>query len=103
MKIKKGDKVLVIKGKDKGKIGKITSANHRELTVKVSGVNIVKKHIKARGSGKSGGIVEMAAPLNVSKVAYLCTHCGDKPTKLGYKMTEAGKKERICKKCKSTV
>ena len=102
MKIKKGDTILVIKGKDRGKTGKVTSADHDNLTIKVSGINIVKKHLKA-GRGKSGGVIEMAAPLNVSKVMFMCSHCGDKPTKLGYKLTQSGKKERICKKCKCTV
>lgn len=104
MKIKKGDTVLVIKGKNRGKTGKVASVNPVAGTVKISGVNIVKKHIRAgRGRGKSGGIVEAVAPLDVSKVMFTCSHCNNQPVKLGYKITKSGSKERICKKCKSTV
>jgi large subunit ribosomal protein L24 len=102
MKIKTGDKVLIIKGKDKGKSGKVVSADHINHTIKVSGINIVKRHTKA-GKNKAGGVVEVAAPVKLSNVMFLCPHCGDKPTRLGYTLAKDGKKERICKKCKATV
>jgi len=102
MKIKKGDKVLVIAGKNRGKVGKVTSVDPKLGKIKVSGVNIVKKHMKPR-RGKAGGIVEMAQAFDVAKVMFVCEHCGDKPTRLGYIVNKSGNKERICKKCKSTV
>jgi len=102
MNIKKGDLVLVIKGKDRGKTGKVTSVDPQNNKLKVSGINIVTKHLKA-SKGKSGGLVEMAAAFDASKVMYLCSHCGNKPVRLGYKITKSGSKERICKLCKSTV
>jgi len=102
MNIRKGDLVLVIKGKDRGKTGKVTSVDPQSNKLKISGINIVKKHLKA-SQGKSGGLVEMAAALDASKVMYLCPNCGNKPVRLGYKITKSGTKERICRVCKSTV
>ncbi|OGB74459.1 50S ribosomal protein L24 [candidate division Kazan bacterium RBG_13_50_9] len=104
MKIKKGDLVLVIKGKDRGKTGKVVSVNRAAGTVKIGGINVAKKHIRAgRGRGKSGGIVEVALPVDAAKVMFICPHCGNKPVKLGYKITKSGSKERICRVCRSTV
>jgi large subunit ribosomal protein L24 len=71
-------------------------------TVKIAGINIAKRHLKAR-QGKTGGITEIIVPLSVSKVMFLCSHCSNKPVRLGYKISAAGNKERICKICKSTV
>ena len=101
MKIKKGDIVLIIKGKDRGKTGKITSVDPTNNKIKVSGINIVKRHVRA-SRGKSGGIIESAAPIDASKVMFLCSHC-NKPVRIGYKITKSGTKERICKICRSTV
>jgi len=102
MKIKKGDNVLVIKGKERGKVGKVAAVNSRTQTIKLIGINIGKKHIKSRDRQSGGGIVEIAMPLNPAKVMFMCSHC-NKPVKLGYKITSSGDKERICKICKSTV
>jgi len=102
MKIKKGDKVLVTKGKNRGKSGKVTFVDPKTRKIKISGVNIAKRHMKST-QGKSGGIVEIAMPLDVSKVMYLCEHCGGKPIKIGYIISKSGNKERICKVCKSTI
>lgn len=102
MKIKKGDNVLVITGKSRGKTGKVLSVNPSTGTVKLAGVNIMKRHLKVR-RGQPGGITEIVVPLSAAKVMFLCTHCGNKPVRLGYRATPAGRKERICKVCKSTV
>jgi len=102
MKIKKGDLVLVIKGKDRGKTGKVVSADPKSSLVKVSGVNIVKRHTKPR-HGKSGGIVEAAAAIDASKLMLVCQPCGGKPVKVGYKLSAGGTKERICRVCKSVL
>ena len=102
MKIKKNDTILVIKGKERGKTGKVASVNLEDQTIKVSGINIAKKHIKSQGQKSAGGITEIVRPLALSKVMFVCGHC-NKPTRLGMKITSAGNKERICKLCKSTV
>lgn len=102
MKIKKGDNILVIQGREKGKTGKITSVDPLAGTIKVSGINIGKKHVKARGKRAAGGVTEVAMPLPISKVMFMCSHC-NKPVRLGNKITSAGNKERVCKLCKSTV
>ncbi|MBU1083110.1 50S ribosomal protein L24 [Patescibacteria group bacterium] len=102
MKIKKGDLVLVIKGKDRGKTGKVTSVDPINSKVKVNGINIVKRHTKARGK-QAGGIVETAMAINISKLMLVCQPCGSKPVRTGYKLNPGGTKERVCKKCKSVL
>ena len=97
MKIKKGDQVLVISGKDKGRKSKIIKVFPEEGKVIVEGINLRKKHIKPKKSGEKGQIVETPAPLNVSNLKLICSKCG-KPTRAGYKM-EGKRKYRICKKC----
>jgi large subunit ribosomal protein L24 len=102
MRIKKGDNVLVITGKNRGKTGKVVAVNPKLGTVKIAGVNVAKRHLKAR-RGQPGGITEIVVPLPASKVMFVCSHCGNKPVRLSYKITTAGSKERICRICKSTV
>jgi len=102
MKLKKGDKVLVISGKDKGKTGKITKALPRFEKIVVEEVNVRKKHQRSKKEGKKGQIIQIAMPVNVSVVKFLCSKC-DKAVRLGYKKVENGKKVRICKKCESEV
>jgi large subunit ribosomal protein L24 len=97
MKIKKGDTVLVISGKWKGKTGKVLRAFPREMKVLVEGVNIVKKHQRPKRTGEKGEIVEIPKPISVSKVKLICPKC-KRATRVGYKIIE-GKKYRICKKC----
>ncbi|MBN2585414.1 50S ribosomal protein L24 [Patescibacteria group bacterium] len=102
MKIKKGDNVLVITGKNRGKTGKVVTVDPAKSTVKIAGVNIMKRHLKARRN-QPGGITEIISPLPASKVMFVCSHCGNKPVRLGYKLSATNTKERICKVCKSTV
>lgn len=102
MKIKKGDTILVLAGKDRGKTGKVVSVDPKSISVKVSGINIAKKHIKPKGSQIGGGIVEVVMPLSISKVMFMCKHC-QKPARIGYNFTSTGDKERICKVCKSSI
>jgi len=101
MKIKKGDTVLIIKGKDRGKTGKVIKALPKENRIIVEGLNLVKKHIKPKRTGEKGEIVEISAPLYVSKVKLICPSC-KKPTKVGYKFVNDIKK-RYCKKCKNLI
>lgn len=96
--IKKGDNVLVISGKDKGKKGKVLSVGVSKRTVIVEGVNMATKHTKARKAGESGGIIHQEAPIYACKVMHICNKCG-KPTRIGYKIMADGTKSRVCKNC----
>jgi len=97
MKIKKGDQVLIIKGKDKGKKGKVLRGFPAESKVLIEGVNIKKRHQRPRREGEKGQRVETPSPLPVANLKLICPRCG-KPTKVGFKLR--GKdKYRICKKC----
>jgi large subunit ribosomal protein L24 len=95
-KVKKGDEVIVIAGREKGKKGKITQVITAEARVIVGGVNMVKRHSKPSRTG-AGGIVEKEAPLHVSNVALLDPKSG-KPTRVGFKVKEDGTKTRIAKR-----
>jgi large subunit ribosomal protein L24 len=97
MKIKKGDKVTVLTGKDKGKTGIVERAFLKTSEVLVVGINIIKKHVKVSKKNPAGGIVEIARPLKVGKVALICPSCG-KITRVGYEI-KGKEKNRICKKC----
>lgn len=96
MKIKKGDNVQVIAGKDSGKQGEVLRVFPLEEKVIVKGANMMKRHMKARREGEKGERVEKEAPLHVSNVMLMCPHTG-KPTRIGYKI-EGGEKVRISKK-----
>ncbi|MBM7707529.1 50S ribosomal protein L24 [Chryseomicrobium aureum] len=96
MHVKKGDKVMVISGKDKGKTGVILSAFPKKDRVLVEGVNIVKKHTKPNQANPQGGIVEQEAAIHVSNVMLIDPKTGE-PTRVGYKV-EDGKKVRVAKK-----
>ena len=93
MKIKKGDMVKVIAGKDKDKEGKVIAVNKKDNTLLVEGINMVTKHAKPSMANQQGGIIHQEAPINVSNVMYL--HKGT-PTRVGFKM-ENGKKVRFAK------
>ena len=97
MKIKKGDKVIVISGKYKGKTGEILRSFPQDDKVIIDGVNIVKKHKKNRVSDSKGEIVEIAMPIHVSNVMIIDPKT-KKPTRIGYKIDDKGKKVRIAKK-----
>lgn len=96
MKIRRGDKVKILLGKDRGKVGQLQRVYQREGKVVVEGVNLYKKHLRPSGKQK-GGVVALERPLPVSRVALICPQCG-KPTRVGFKMA-AGKKTRLCRLC----
>lgn len=98
MKIKKGDTVLIISGKDKGKKGKALEVLSREGKILVEGVNLMKKHQKPKKTGEKGQIIQLPKPIDASNVKLICLKCG-KPTRIGHKLTGGKKKYRICKKC----
>lgn len=101
MKIKKGDKVKMLIGKDAGKTGTVDRVLVKEGKVLVGGLNMYTKHQKSRGEGKTGGIVSLTRPVAVSKVSFLCPKCSSM-ARVGYQIT-AKEKVRICKKCKAQV
>ena len=97
MKIKKGDTVVVLSGKDKGKQGKVQVVIPSDRKVVVEGVNIVTCHTKPRRQGETGGIVKREAAIYASKVQVVCPKCS-KATRVAYEIKD-GKKVRTCKKC----
>lgn len=102
MKIRKDDNVLVIAGKDKGKKGKVRFAYPREQQLIVEGINLVKKHSKAKGAVRQAGIIDIEARLNIGKVMLLCAKC-NKPARIGYKTLEDGRKVRFCRVCHEVI
>lgn len=102
MKIKKGDLVKVMVGKDKGKTGKVEKVFPKKNKVLVSGVNKYKKHLKPQGEGKPGGIIDITRPLRAANIALVCQKCSQ-PVKIGFLLDKKGNKVRVCKKCKQTI
>jgi large subunit ribosomal protein L24 len=102
MSVRRGDKVLVLSGKDKGKKGKVIATFPRLGRVKVEGVNIIKKHAKPTRKVPQGGIREMEAAFPASKVMVVCPACS-KPTRVGKKILADGKRVRICRKCDESL
>jgi len=102
MKIRKNDTVLVIAGKDKGKKGKVRFAYPKDERLLVEGVNFIKKHTRATGQVRQAGIIEREAPIHVSNVMLLCNKC-NRPTRIGFRFLEVGKKVRICRSCGEVI
>jgi len=106
MKLKKGDNVLIISGKDRGKTGKILQAFPDEAKITIEGANLRKKHQKPKKQGEKGQVISMPSPLNISNVKLICSKCS-KAVRTGFKIekSEKGKKikSRICKKCKQEI
>ena len=101
MKLKKGDHVRVLQGKDRGKEGSVTRVLPSADKVIVEGVNIARKSQKPTRRTMQGGIIDKDMPIHVSNVALICGTCG--ATRTGYRMDDAGKKVRICRKCHGDI
>jgi large subunit ribosomal protein L24 len=97
MKIRKGDRVRVLAGKDIGREGEVSRVLREEDRVLVDGVNVVKKHQRATRATMQGGIIDKEMPIHVSNVAILCENCG--PTRVGSRFEKDGAKVRVCRKC----
>jgi len=97
-KIRKNDKVIVIVGKDRGKLGTILKVDSEKGRVVVEKVNMVKRHSKPSAKTAQGGIIEKEAPLCISNVMIVCNKCAES-TRIGSRTLEDGSKTRICKKC----
>jgi large subunit ribosomal protein L24 len=107
MNIKKGDTVLIIAGKDRGKQGIVSRALPQVNKVIVEGLNIAKKHIRPQGQTRQGGIIEKAMPIQVSNTMLICTECG-KPTRVAHDRRPMGTDQkvrsvRVCKKCQKVI
>lgn len=100
MKIKKGDKVKIILGKDRGKTGTVDYINVKKGRVFVGGTNLYKRHIKKQGTTE-GGIIDIPKSMNISNVSLICPGC-NKITRVGFKVTDRTK-IRICKKCDKEI
>jgi large subunit ribosomal protein L24 len=102
MKIRKNDTVLIIVGKDRGKKGKVRRALPKEKKVIVEGLNMIKRHSKARGQARQAGIIELEAPVDVSNVMFICGKC-NQPTRVGFRVLSDGRKARICRACDEVI
>ena len=102
MKIRKNDTVLVIAGKDKGKQGKVRFAYPKDGRLIVEGINFIKKHARATGRVRQAGIIEREAPIHVSNVMLMCGRCS-RPTRMGSRFLEDGKKVRVCRSCGEVI
>ena len=104
-KIKKGDTVVVMRGKEKGKTGEVIRVLREKNRVVVKDVNLVKKHVKEIPNVREGGIYEFEAPIHISNVMLVCPKCG-KPTRVGFRVVQEGdtlRKYRFCKKCGENI
>ena len=101
MKIKVGDTVKITAGKNKGQTGKVERVLPTSSGVIVAGLNLSKKHVKAK-SNTPGQIIQIAKPLPTGNIALLCPKCGQ-PTRVGYSLAQDGKKVRLCRKCKAVL
>ncbi len=105
MKLKKGDNIIMLGGKDRGKTGKITRVSPTTESVSVEGLNLIKKHVRARKQDQKGQILSRERFVSASSVALVCKSCG-KPTRIGFQTSgkdSKAEKVRICKKCKATI
>ena len=105
MKIKKGDKVKVLAGKDKGKTGKVLQVFPKDARASVEGLNILIKHLRPQKRGEKGQRIEFPGLINISNLMLVCPKCG-KDSRVSYKIVEGdgkNKKFRLCKKCNETI
>jgi len=102
IRIKKDDKVKVLTGKDKGKIGKVLKVVKKTNRIVVENINMVKVHQRPSQANPPGGIVEKSMPMDVSNLMLMCNSCVT-PTRIGIKQLEDGKRVRVCKKCNQQI
>ncbi|MDH4205248.1 MAG: 50S ribosomal protein L24 [Desulfobacteraceae bacterium] len=100
--IKKDDKVKVITGKDKGKIGKVLSLKNKNSRIIIENINMMKKHARASAKHRQGGIIESESPIHWSNVMLMCSKCVT-PVRIKMKRLEDGKKIRVCSRCNEII
>ena len=101
-RVRKGDTVKVITGKDKGKTGKVLEVNIGEGRIFVEKLNIQKRHTRPSQKHRQGGIIEREGPIHISNVMVVCRSCG-KPARTGMRRLDDGQKLRVCKKCSEVI
>jgi len=101
-RIKRDDTVLVTKGKDRGRTGEVRKVIPKKSRLIVSGVNMVKRHMKPRGQQNPGGIIDREAPIQISNVALICESCQE-PVRVGFRIVGEGRKVRFCKQCDANL
>ncbi len=102
LRIKRGDKVVVLAGKDKGKMGKVLKVFPEKNRAIVEGINLVKKHFRRRSENEPGGIKEIPAPIHISNLALFCPNC-NRGVRFGVKILEDKSKVRICRRCNRQI
>jgi len=102
LKIRKGDTVQVMKGKDKGKKGKVISVSTQSHRALVEGINTVKKHKRRTQQDQQGGIVSIEMPISVANIMLICKSC-NRPSRVGFAVSKDTAKNRICKSCKQVI
>ncbi len=102
LKVRRGDTVVLLRGRDRGKQGKIIASIPREGRVIVEGLNMVKKHVKPRRSNEKGQRVSIAAPIQIGNVQVICPQC-NKATRVAIRRSAGGDRERVCKHCHSVI
>jgi len=102
LKIRKGDTVCVIKGKDNGKKGKVINVFVAERRALVEGINLVKKHQRQTRQDQKGGIVSIEKPISIANLMVVCKACA-RPVRVGFSVSKEGEKSRICKACKGVM
>jgi len=100
--IKKDDKVKVIAGKDRGKIGKVLSLKNKNSRIIIENINMMKKHARASAKHRQGGIIESESPIHWSNVMLMCSKCVT-PVRIKMKRLDDGKKIRVCSKCSEII
>ncbi|GIW42874.1 MAG: 50S ribosomal protein L24 [Candidatus Binatia bacterium] len=101
-KIKKGDLVMVVAGKERGKTGRVLRCDPKKSVVFVERLNVVKRHLRARSAQGRQGIVEKEAPIHVSNVMIMCERC-NAPVRVGFKRVSSGGSVRVCKRCQEQL
>ena len=102
MKIRKGDKVKILAGKDKGKTGKVLQIFTKRNKISVEGINLLFKNMRPKKQGEKGQRIQFPAPLAISNVILICPKC-NKASRVSYKVLENKKKVRACRKCKEII
>jgi len=101
-KIKKNDLVMVVKGRDRGKTGKVLRVLPADGRLLIERLNIVKRHSKPRGAASPGGIVEKEAPIRIENVMFFCDRC-NAPVRLAVKLAPDGARSRVCRRCGEAI
>ena len=101
-RVKKNDTVMVIAGKERGKIGKVLQVRPADDRATVERLNMVKRHMRPRGPGSQGGIIEKEAAIHLSNLMLMCDRC-NAPVRVGYRLLDDGSKARFCRRCNESL